>query len=104
MDVYLIACDVEKQLKAVINVCNILLIATKPGEKREQKTKKKEVEFKTAPDGRLIITESSDEEGKKSGSCRLLLDARNSDKIREDQGHTYSLSCSWESRDIYKNK
>uniref|UniRef100_A0A8W8IGX0 Uncharacterized protein n=1 Tax=Magallana gigas TaxID=29159 RepID=A0A8W8IGX0_MAGGI len=38
------------------------VLATKPGEKREKKTKKKEVEFKTAPDGRLIITESSDEE------------------------------------------
>uniref|UniRef100_A0A8W8IGV3 RRP12-like protein n=1 Tax=Magallana gigas TaxID=29159 RepID=A0A8W8IGV3_MAGGI len=38
------------------------VLATKPGEKREQKTKKKEAEFKTAPDGRLIITESSDEE------------------------------------------
>lgn len=38
------------------------VLATKPGEKREQNTKKKEAEFKTAPDGRLIITESSDEE------------------------------------------
>lgn len=36
-------------------------VATKPEEKREQK--KKGVEFKTAPDGRLIITESSDDEG-----------------------------------------
>ncbi|XP_022336615.2 RRP12-like protein isoform X1 [Crassostrea virginica] len=38
------------------------VLATKPYEKREQK-KKKEAEFKTAPDGRLIITESGDEEG-----------------------------------------
>uniref|UniRef100_A0A8W8IIZ2 RRP12 HEAT domain-containing protein n=1 Tax=Magallana gigas TaxID=29159 RepID=A0A8W8IIZ2_MAGGI len=38
------------------------VLVTKPGEKREQKTKKKEAEFKTAPDGRLIITESNDEE------------------------------------------
>ncbi|XP_048746321.2 RRP12-like protein isoform X2 [Ostrea edulis] len=37
------------------------VLATKPEEKREQK--KKGVEFKTAPDGRLIITESSDDEG-----------------------------------------
>lgn len=82
MDIDLIARDFKKQLKVVIDVCIISLIVTKPGEKREQKTKKKEAEFKTAPDGRLIITESNDEEGKKSGSRRLLLVARNSDKIR----------------------
>lgn len=81
-DMHLIAHDLEKQLNAVIDVCNISLIATKPGEKREQKTKKKEAEFKTAPDGRLIITESSDEEGMKSGSHRLLLGARNSDRTK----------------------
>lgn len=40
-----------------------LFAATKPSEHPKVKSNKKESEFKTAPDGRLIITESSDEEG-----------------------------------------
>lgn len=38
------------------------VLATKPTENSKVKLKSKESEFKTAPDGRLIITESSDEE------------------------------------------
>lgn len=38
-----------------------MFVATKPVEKRVRKSS--DSGFKTAPDGRLIITESSDEEG-----------------------------------------
>jgi len=39
------------------------LLASKPAQ-HDKKQKKKDSGFKTGPDGRLIITESSDEEGK----------------------------------------
>ncbi|KAK3094601.1 hypothetical protein FSP39_003915 [Pinctada imbricata] len=41
------------------------VIATKPNEQKRNASKSKEPEFKTAPDGRLIITEDSDDEGDK---------------------------------------
>ena len=71
------------------------MTATKPVEKRVRKSS--DSGFKTAPDGRLIITESSDEEGAAGGSDAEdiddLLDAleqgRDSGKVRDWQGKRF---------------